>query len=117
MQLAARPNEQWHNKAKTILKAYFSSVSNRGGQCNFLGHREREVHSLSRDIETSGQAQNCAKGRYGLGQPIKIQDGTREGTVRGFDSCPVLSHGTKRDRAEEDILKQEKDVIKQKRML
>ena len=38
-----------------------------------------------------GQAQNLAKGRDGLGQPVKFQDGTRDGTVQDFDSlsCPV----------------------------
>ena len=48
------------------------------------------VTSLSRDKGTTGQAQNLAKGRDGPGQPVKIrdgtQDGTRDGTVRDFDS-------------------------------
>ena len=68
---------------------------------------------MYRDKGTTGQAQNLAKGRDGPGQPVKIRDGTRDGTVRDFDSCPVSSHGTKRDRAEKDVLKQEKDVLKQ----
>ena len=74
-----------------------------------------EVPSLSRDKRTTGQAQNLAKGRDGPGQPVKIWDGARDGTVQYFDSCPVQSCGTKQDRAEKDVLKQEKDVLKQKR--
>ena len=52
-----------------------------------------EVSSLSRDKGTTGQAQNLAKGRDGPGQ-------LKSGTGRG----------TKRDRAEKDVLKQEKEV-------
>ena len=40
-----------------------------------------EVPSLSRDKGTTGQAQNLALGRDGPGQPIKIRDGTRDGTI------------------------------------
>ena len=65
-----------------------------------------EVSSLFRDKGTMGQAQNLGTGRDsqnlgrdGPGQP-------KSGTGRG----------TKRDRAEKDILKQYKDVLKQKRM-
>ena len=57
-----------------------------------------EVPSLSRDKGTTGQAKNLAKGRDGPGQP-------KTGT----------GHGTKRDRAEKDVLKQKKDALKQKR--
>ena len=35
-----------------------------------------EVPSLSRDKGTKGQAQNLAKEGKGLGQPVKIWDGT-----------------------------------------
>ena len=56
-----------------------------------------EVPSLFRDKGTTGQAKNLAKGRDGPGQP-KFGTGCR----------------TKQDRAEEDILKQENDVLKQK---
>ena len=56
-----------------------------------------KVPSLSRDKGTTGQAKNLAKGRDGSGQP-------KSGTGRG----------TKRDRAEKDVLKQENDVLKQK---
>ena len=64
-----------------------------------------------------GQAQNLGKGRAGPGQPVKIQDGMQDGTgwYEILTACPVPSRGTKRDRAEKDILKQEKDVLKQKR--
>ena len=58
-----------------------------------------EVSSLYRDKGTTGQAKNLTKGRDGPGQP-------KFGTGRG----------TKRDRAEKDVLKWENDVLKQKRM-
>ena len=58
-----------------------------------------ETPLLSRDKGTTGQAKNLAKGRDGPGQP-------KSGTGRG----------TKRDRAEKDVLKQENDVLKQKTM-
>ena len=58
-----------------------------------------EAPSLSRDKGTMGQAENLAKGRDGPGQP-------KSGTGRG----------TKRDRAEKDVLKLETDVLKQKTM-
>ena len=71
-----------------------------------------EVPSLSQDKGTTGQkflycpgtkgqAKNLAKGWDGLGQP---KSGTRRGTGRG----------TKRDRGEKDVLKQKKDIQKQK---
>ena len=56
-----------------------------------------EVPSLFRDKGTTGQAKNLAKGQDGPGQQ---------------KSGP--GHGTKRDRAEKDVLKQENDVLKQK---
>ena len=56
-----------------------------------------ELPSLSRDKGTTGQAKNLAMGRDGPGQ-------SKFGTGRG----------TKRDRAEKDVLKQENDVLKQK---
>ena len=37
MQLAARPNEQWHNKAKTILKAHFYWCFQRDGTVQLFG--------------------------------------------------------------------------------
>ena len=48
---------------------------------------------------TKGQAKNLAKGRDGLGQP-------KSGTGRG----------TKRDRAEKDVLKQKINVQQQERV-
>ena len=51
-----------------------------------------EIPSLSRDIGTSGQAQNLAEGRDGPGEPVKIWGRTRDWTVPDFDSpyLPVL---------------------------
>ena len=43
--------------------------------------RGTEVPSLFRDKGTTGQAQNLTKGQDGPGQPAKIRDGTRDGTV------------------------------------
>ena len=62
-----------------------------------------EFPSLFRDKGTTGQAQNLAKGRDGPGQPVKIQDGTQDGTVPDFDSLslPVVLQD-KWDRAEKD---------------
>ena len=53
-----------------------------------------EVPSLSRDKGTTGQAQNLATGWDGLGQPIKIWDGTRDGTITIFLSKSGTGHGT-----------------------
>jgi hypothetical protein len=63
--------------------------------------------------QIKGQAQNLAKGGDGLGQPVKIRAGTRDRMVLKFDSHPVPRDKT--NRAEQDILKQEKDLLKQKR--
>ena len=61
-----------------------------------------EAPSLFRDKGTTGQAKNLAKGlgRDGLGQ-----DGPGQ-------SKSWAGHGTKRDRAEKDVPKQENDVLK-----
>ena len=53
-----------------------------------------EVSSLSRDKGTTGQAQNLATGRDGPGQPVKIRDGTRDGTITTFLSKSGTGHGT-----------------------
>ena len=45
-----------------------------------------EVPSLYCDKGTMGQCQNLAKGRDSPRQLVKIWDGTRDGTVRDFDS-------------------------------
>ena len=69
-----------------------------------------EVPSLSRDKGTTGQTKNLAEGRDGPGRArtAKIRDGT--GRDNQNPGC-----GTKRDRAKKDVLKQGKDVLKQKR--
>ena len=65
---------------------------------------------LSQDKGTTGQAQNLAKGRDGLGQP-------KFGTGWGQDSKnPGRDAGQNADRAEKDVLKQKNDVLKQKTM-
>ena len=50
-----------------------------------------EVPSLFKG--STGQAQNLAKGPDGSGNPVKIQDGTRDGTIQESDSpsCPFPS--------------------------
>ena len=52
-----------------------------------------EVSLLSWDKGTTGQAQNLAMGWDGPGQPVKIWDGTRDGTITIF----LLKSGTGRD--------------------
>ena len=83
-----------------------------------LGFPTRRDSATFRDKGTTGQAKNLAKGRDGPGQPkfgtgragtAKIRDGT------GYPKTGT-GHGTKRDRAEKDVLKQENDVLKQKMM-
>ena len=95
------------NKIDYSFPCIQSRVSNGTGQCNISGQRDRqktfvpgqrdkgtEVPSLSRDKGTTGQPQNITSGQDGPGQP-------KSGTGRG----------TKRDRAEKDVLKQYKDVL------
>jgi hypothetical protein len=55
---------------------------------------------LSQDKGTAGQAKNLAKGWDGPGQP-------KSGTGRG----------TKQDRAEKNVLKQENNILKQKTII
>ena len=76
----------------------FKLVFSMGRYCATFWDKGTEVPSLSLDKGTTGQAKNLAKGRDRLEQP-------KFGTGRG----------TKRDRAEKGVLKQEKDVL-QKRM-
>ena len=45
----------------------------------------------------------------------KSGTGLETGQYEILTACSVPSHGTKQDRAENDVLKQEKDVLKQKR--
>ena len=52
-----------------------------------------EVPSMSRDKGTTGQAQNLAMGRDGPGQPVKIWDGTRDGTITIFLSKSGTGQG------------------------
>ena len=46
--------------------------------------KETEVPSLFRDKGTTGQAQILVPGRDGPGQPVKIRDGTWDGTITIF---------------------------------
>ena len=62
-----------------------------------------EVFSLSRDKGTTGEARNLAKGQDGTGQPK---------FGMGLTRIAKIWDGTKRDRAEKDVLKQENDVLK-----
>ena len=81
----------------------------------YLGFPTGRDSATFRDKGTTEQAQNLAKGRDVPGQSVKIRDGT--GWYQILTACPIPSLGTKRDRAEKDILKQEKDVLKQKMTL
>jgi hypothetical protein len=75
-------------------------VSNRTGQCNFLGQRDRSFFIVPGQRGT-GQAQNLTKGQDELGQPVKIRDGTGRGRERYEILQPVPSREIKQDRAEE----------------
>ena len=74
-------------KSIEMIKKVQDRVSNGTGQCNFLGQRDRSFFIVP-------------------GQRDKLKILPRDGTGRG----------TKRDRAEKSVLKQYKDVLKQKRM-
>ena len=52
-----------------------------------------EVSLLSLDKGTTGKAQNLAMGRDGPGQPVKIWDGTRDGTITIFLSKSRTGQG------------------------
>ena len=85
--------DDWMKSYQNLTKLAFPT----GRDSETFRDNGTEVPSLSRDKGTTGQAKNLAKGRDGPGQP-------KSGTGRG----------TKRDRAEKDVLKQENDVLKQK---
>ena len=64
-----------------------------------------EVPSLSQDKRTTRQNKNLAKG----------QESQNTGRDRLRQPKSGTGRGTKRNRAKKDVLKQEKDVLKQKR--
>ena len=53
-------------------------------------------------------------GRDGPGQPVKIREGTRDGTVPDFDSLSLPVPRDKTGQTEKDILKQERMVLNKK---
>ena len=55
-----------------------------GQDSAFFLDKETGVPSLPRDKGTMGRAQNLAMGRDGLGQSVKIQDETWDGTITIF---------------------------------
>ena len=68
----------------------------KGRDSTLFQDKGTEVPLLSRDKETTGQAQNLAKGRDGPGQPkpgtgragtAKIRDGTRDKTGQSRKGC------------------------------
>ena len=113
--------------------AIYTRVSNGTGHRNFSGQWDSqnffvpgqrdngtEVHSLSRDKGTTGQAPNLATGRDGPGQPKfekgragtpKTRDGTRDKTGQSTKGCSKT--GKRCSKTENIVLKQEKDVLKQ----
>ena len=52
-----------------------------------------EVPLLSWDKGKMRQAKNLANGQDGAGQPVKIRDGTRDGTITILLSKPVRGQG------------------------
>jgi hypothetical protein len=53
-----------------------------------------DISLLSRDKGTTGQVQNLVMGWDEPGQPIKIRDGMRDGTITIFLSKSRTGHGT-----------------------
>ena len=76
---------------------------------NFLIHFVPGQRSLSRDKGTTRQPQNLTLGRDGPGRDS--QNLGRDGPGQPKSGT---GRGTKRNRAEKDVLKQENDVLKQK---
>ena len=72
---------------------YFVVVFPMGRDSATFRDKGTEVPSLSRDKGTTGQAQNLAKG-----QPVKIQDGTQDGTRFWQLSRPTGQNGTEQKR-------------------
>ena len=60
---------------------YFVVAFQTGHDSATFWDRGTEAPSLSRDKETTGQAQNLATGQDWPGQPVKIWDGTRAGHI------------------------------------
>ena len=58
-----------------------------------LGFPTGRDSATFRDKGTAGQAQTLATGRDGPGQPVKIQDGMRDGTITIFLSKSGTGHG------------------------
>jgi hypothetical protein len=88
------------------------SVSNGTGQCNFSG--QKFLHCP----RTKGQQDKLKiLPRDGKDWNSLSKSSTGHGTGQNFDSCPVPSRRTKEDRAEKDILKQQKDILKQRRTI
>ena len=108
------------------------SVSNGTGQCNFSGQRDRQTFFVPGQRDNGTEVPSLSRDKGTTGQRDKLKILPRDGTVRDSQNSgqggPVqpksgTGRGTKRDRAEKDVLKQkkgcsktEKDVLKQERM-
>jgi hypothetical protein len=96
---------------KRISRVVFSRVSNKTGQCNFSGQRDRS------SLIVPGQRDKLKiLPRAGTGWDSLSKSGTGCGTVQDFDS---LSYSVPRDKtgqSRKGCSKQKKDVLKQKRM-
>ena len=73
-----------------------------------MGQRDRSSLIVPGQRD-NGQAENLARGQDGLGLP-------KFGTERTGRPKPGTGCGTKWDRAEKDVLKQENNILKQKIM-
>ena len=90
---------------KTKLNDICTRISNGTGQCNFSGQRDRSSFIVP------GQRDKLKiLPRDGMGRDS--QNSGRDGPGQ---SKSWAGHGTKQDRAEKDVQKQENDVLKQKR--
>ena len=89
------------------------------GQGNIFVPGQRDTSGqeffLSWDKGTMGQAQNLAKGWDGPGQPVKIQDRTRDKTVPDFDSLSRTIPRDKTGQSRKGRFKTGKDVLRQKK--
>ena len=88
-----------------IIIVGYSRVSNETGQYNFSGQWDRSFFIVPTQRDNGTSSKSC----QGTGRDN--QNSGRAGIAK-----TGTGHGTKRDRAEKDVLKQENDVLKQKMM-
>ena len=88
------------------------SVSNGMGQCNFSGQRDRSSFIVPRQRDNGTSSKSC----QGTGQPVKIRDGTWDGTACPFPGDKTGQSTKRGSKTGKGCSKTEKDVLKQERM-